>query len=64
MPMNRIQFQSGLSLAGFLEQYGTEAQCARALRRACRPKGFVCPRCQHRQADSITKRNASPVVAA
>ena len=30
MAMNRIQFQPGLSLAGFLQQYGTEAACARA----------------------------------
>ena len=27
MPMNRIQFQSGLSLPDFLHQFGTEAQC-------------------------------------
>lgn len=48
MAMNRIQFQPGLSLAGFLEQYGTEVLCARALRRARWPKGFVCPRCAGR----------------
>ena len=49
MAMNRIQFQPGLSLAGFLQQYGTEAACARALRRARWPKGFVCPRCGGRR---------------
>ncbi|MBP1152007.1 hypothetical protein JOD69_003866, partial [Methylocaldum sp. RMAD-M] len=27
MPMNRVQFQKGLSLAEFLTQYGSEAQC-------------------------------------
>lgn len=32
MAMNRIQFQRGLSLAGFLEQYGTEAAGALAER--------------------------------
>lgn len=42
MAMNRIQFQSGLSLVGFLDQYGTEAACARALKRARWPKGFFC----------------------
>jgi hypothetical protein len=31
MAMNRIQFQAGLSLPSFLEQYGTEAQCEAAL---------------------------------
>ena len=27
MPMNRVQFQSGLSLPAFIEQFGTEMQC-------------------------------------
>ncbi|MBL8248430.1 MAG: hypothetical protein JNK95_08730 [Candidatus Competibacter sp.] len=27
MPMNRIQFQPGLSLPALLEQFGTETQC-------------------------------------
>jgi hypothetical protein len=48
MAMNRIQFQPGLSLADFLDQYGTEVSCARALRRARWPQGFVCPRCAGR----------------
>ncbi|MBP1150545.1 hypothetical protein JOD69_003117, partial [Methylocaldum sp. RMAD-M] len=30
MPMNRVQFQKGLSLAEFLTQYGSEAQCEAA----------------------------------
>ena len=34
MPINRIQFQPGLSLPEFLEQFGTEAQCEATLRRA------------------------------
>lgn len=45
MPMNRIQFQPGLSLPAFLEQFGTEAQCEGALERARWPEGFRCPRC-------------------
>ncbi len=45
MPMNRIQFQPGLSLPAFLEQFGTEAQCEAALERARWPDGFCCPRC-------------------
>ncbi len=43
MAMNRIQFQPGLSLAGFLDQYGTHAACARALMRARWPKGLSAP---------------------
>ncbi|MFZ1640565.1 MAG: transposase, partial [Candidatus Contendobacter sp.] len=45
MPMNRIQFQPGLSLPAFLEQFGTETQCEAALERARWPDGFRCPRC-------------------
>ena len=45
MPMNRIQFQPGLSLAAFLREYGTEAQCEAAVVLARWPQGFVCDRC-------------------
>jgi hypothetical protein len=47
MAMNRIQFQKGLSLPAFLEQFGTEAQCEDALEKARWPDGFRCPRCDH-----------------
>ena len=33
MPMNRVQFQAGLSMAEFYERYGTEEQVPR---RRCR----------------------------
>ena len=46
MPMNRIQFQAGLSLAEFLALYGTEAQCEVVLAQARWPAGFQCPRCR------------------
>lgn len=45
MVMNRIQFQKGLSLPEFVERYGTEAKCEKALELARWPKGFKCPRC-------------------
>ena len=47
MAMNRIQFQSGLSMPGFLKEYGTEAQCEQALEAVRWPEGFRCPRCDH-----------------
>lgn len=45
MAMNRIQFQAGLSLPSFLEQYGTEAQCEASLELARWHQGFRCPAC-------------------
>ncbi len=53
--MNRIQFQPGLSLAEFLAAFGTEAACARALRRARWPSGFVCARCGHDHASRFRR---------
>ena len=45
MSMNTIQFQRGLSLARFLELYGTEQQCEQALIDARWPHGWRCPHC-------------------
>ena len=45
MAMNRIQFQPGMSMASFLEAYGSEALCRAALEKARWPAGFHCPRC-------------------
>ena len=42
---NEIQFQSGLSLTEFIEQYGTEEQCQDALYKLRWPGGFKCPKC-------------------
>lgn len=45
MPMNRVQFQPGLSMSEFYSRYGTEAQCQATLQQARWPNGFVCPAC-------------------
>lgn len=45
MAMNPIQFQPGLSLPGFLGDYGSEQQCEAALVQARWPEGFRCPHC-------------------
>jgi hypothetical protein len=49
MAINRVQFQPGMSLASFVEQYGTEAKCYRALYKARWPQGFRCPCCGERR---------------
>ncbi len=45
MPQNRIQFQKGMSLDEFINQYGSESQCEAALDKARWEKGFSCPKC-------------------
>lgn len=45
MPMNRVQFQPGLSMREFLSLYGTEDSCEEALIARRWPRGFECPRC-------------------
>lgn len=45
MARNPVQFQKGLSLNGFLSQYGSEDQCHARLVSLRWPKGFECPRC-------------------
>src|SRR5438552_1865653 len=43
--MNRIQFQAGLSLSQFPDQYGEEEQCEVAMEQSRRPQGFSCSEC-------------------
>jgi len=45
MAFNAIQFQHGMSVPEFLASFGTEAQCAEAVKCARWPDGFRCPRC-------------------
>lgn len=45
MSRNTVQFQKGLSMATFIESYGTEQQCRDALVQMRWPNGFVCPAC-------------------
>jgi len=45
MPMDRIQFQRGMSLPEVLRRFGTQEQCAAAVKAARWPNGFTCPRC-------------------
>ena len=45
MAFNQIQFQHGMSIPEFLRSFGTEAQCAEAIKSVRWPEGFRCPRC-------------------
>jgi transposase-like protein len=45
MAMNKIQFQAGLSMRAFQEQYGTDEQCEAALVKMRWPTGWQCSRC-------------------
>jgi ribosomal protein L37AE/L43A len=45
MPENRVQFQRGLSIAQFMERYGTEEKCEAAVAASRWPGGFVCQKC-------------------
>jgi ribosomal protein L37AE/L43A len=45
MAMNRVQFQAGLSMAEFMDRYGSEDKCEAALATSRWPDGFRCPAC-------------------
>lgn len=51
--INAIQFPKGLSLAQFLQQYGTEAQCEARLKQLRWPDAYRCPKCHHSQAHTF-----------
>jgi hypothetical protein len=46
MTPNQLQFQPGLSLSSFLNDYGTETQCEASLEKSRWPKGYICPVCE------------------
>lgn len=45
MGINKVQFQKGLSMAQFMERYGTDEKCHAAAVALRWPDGFVCPEC-------------------
>ena len=48
MSINAVQFQPGMSMSAFIQRYGTEAKCYRALYKWRWPQGFRCPACTGR----------------
>lgn len=55
MGMNRVQFQPGLSMAEFMNRYGSDESCEAALIESRWPKGFVCPSCGGGQSSSFRR---------
>lgn len=55
MPMNRVQFQKGLSFGEFVRRYGTEEACERELEEQRWPDGFVCPACGGREYSNFRR---------
>ena len=45
MAMNRVQYQTGLPMLEFFENYGSYERCEELVRAWRWPEGFVCPRC-------------------
>jgi len=55
MTMNRVQFQPGLSMAEFMDRYGSDEQCETALIESRWPAGFACPACGRGQSSSFRR---------
>jgi hypothetical protein len=56
MTMNRVQFQPGLSMAAFMDRYGSDEQCEAALVQSRWPSGFVCPLCDCGHSSSFRRQ--------
>ncbi len=50
-----IQFQNGLSLLEFFENFGTQKQCETHLYKKKWPNGFTCKKCGSKEFSSFTK---------
>ena len=55
MKMNRVQFQPGLSMADFIDRYGSDDKCEAALLESRWPDGFACPACGCGQSSSFRR---------
>jgi ribosomal protein L37AE/L43A len=55
MKMNRVQFQPGLSMAEFIQRYGSDDKCEAALIESRWPAGFACPSCGCEQSNSFRR---------
>lgn len=55
MPMNRVQFQKGMSLGEFVRRFGTQEACERELEMQRWPRGFTCPSCGSRDYSNFRR---------
>ncbi len=55
MCKNKVQFQKGLSLPEFMDNFGTEVQCEVSLEAAKWPNGFLCSNCGHNSFSCLTR---------
>lgn len=56
MKRNRIQFQPGLSLDQFINDYGDQQLCEAAVERSRWPAGFKCPKCDSKHYSSYQRK--------
>ena len=59
MSINQIQFQKGLSILDYIENYGTHEQCFNAWFNLRWPNGFICPGCGCTKFCQLTNRKLS-----
>jgi len=59
MPMNRVQFQPGLSMFEFMERYGSDEKCEAAVAAMRWPRGYRCPHCAGARAWSFRRGRQS-----
>jgi ribosomal protein L37AE/L43A len=59
MSINQVQFQRGLSMAEFMERYGTEEKCHAALVASRWPDGFRCPACRDERHSTFVREGRS-----
>ena len=55
MSINQVQFQKGLSLDEFIDQYGTEEACRKAVFSAKWPTSFQCPKCGYQKCCTLQR---------
>ena len=64
MKMNGVQFQPGVSMAEFMDRYGSDDQCEAALIESRSPSGFACPACGCGHSSSIRRESRHVIRAA